>query len=313
MVEVLDAGRDGINRAVKILKEGRLVAFPTETVYGLGCDALNEAAVRRVFEVKRRPLSKPLIVGVSEKEEVYEIAEVNREAEKLMKEFFPGPLTIVLKKKPVVPNVVTAGGDKVAVRMPDHEVPLKLTEKLGKPIVVPSANVTGKPSPMTYEHVLEDLGDKIDAVIVGKCSVGIESTIVDLTVKPARVLRLGAVRVKELNEHIDVVLQPQRNELYEMPFPVYVFVGEKAEEKVREFAEKAMERGMRVAIIARRKITKNTITLGESADEYSSGLFSAIRRVESLKPDLVVVEGIEEHEGVMDRLRRLAGERIFRT
>jgi len=311
VVEVLDSV-DGIKKAVEILKKGGLVAFPTETVYGLGCDALNENAVKRVFEVKKRPFSKPLIVGVSEIDEVYEIAEVTREAERLMEEFFPGPLTIVLKKKRVIPSIVTAGMDKVAVRMPDHKIPLKLVKELGRPIVVPSANKTGKPSPMTYKHVLEDLGDEIDAVITGKCSFGIESTIVDLTVRPARVLRTGAVKVSELRKLIDVVFEPQNDEKYTISSPVYVFVGDEAEKRVREFAERMAERGMKVVVVARRKIFENTIVFGESIEEYSSKLFSAVREAESLRPDLIVVEGIEE-EGIMDRLRRLAGERIFRA
>jgi L-threonylcarbamoyladenylate synthase len=312
VAKVLDGSTDGVKRAVEILKEGGLVAFPTETVYGLGCDALDENAVRRVFEVKKRPLSKPLIVGVSEIDEVYKIAEVTGEAERLMKEFFPGPLTIVLRKKLVIPSIVTAGMNKVAVRMPDHEIPLKLAKKLGRPIVVPSANKTGKPSPTTYKHVLEDLGNEIDAVIVGECSFGIESTIVDLTVRPARVLRTGAVKVNELRKSIDVVVEPQKDEIYTISSPVYVFVGERAEERVREFAERMAERGMKVAVIARRKIFENTIILGESIEKYSSKLFSAVREAELLRPDLIVIEGIEE-EGIMDRLRRLAGEKIFRA
>lgn len=313
-MEILNADSTGVERAVRILKNGGLVAFPTETVYGLGCDVFNEDAVKRLFEVKKRPRSKPLIVGVSDMDEVHEIAEVNRDAERLMNAFFPGPLTIVFKKRRNIPDIVTGGSDKVAVRMPDHEVPLKLIEKLGKPIVVPSANITGRPSPMSYTHVIEDIGDKIDAVIVGECSVGIESTIVDVTTKPARVLRLGAVRVDDLRKHLDVVLETWKREVYFVSCPVYLFLGSNAVDRILEFASKSRDKGLKVAVIAKKDIFENTIVVGTTLKEYSANIFNAVRKAESMKPDLIVIEGPDvEHEGLMDRLYRLAGERVFKT
>ena len=308
-MQILTPDSEGIKKAVEVLKKGGLVAFPTETVYGLGCDAFNESAVRRVFEVKKRPLSKPLIVGVADKDEVYELAEVNSVAEKLMDLFFPGPLTLVLNKRGVVPDIVTGGSEKVAIRMPDHEVPLRLIEKLGRPVVVPSANITGRPSPTAYEHVVEELGDRVDAIIVGECRVGIESTIVDVTVRPAKVLRVGAVRVSELRKHVDVVVEQHVGEgkTYKTTCPIYLFVGKNTEEKIQEMAKEAKTRGMKVVVITRGE-------LGRKIEEYSSNVFAAIRKAESIKPDLIIVEGpAEEHEGLMDRLYRLAGERVIRT
>ncbi len=306
-MQILTPDSRGIKKAVEILRKGRLVAFPTETVYGLGCDAFNERAVKKVFEVKKRPLSKPLIVGVADRNEVYELAEVNSVGDKLMKLFFPGPLTLVFRKKDVVPDIVTGGSEKVAIRMPDHEVPLRLIEKLRRPVVVPSANITGRPSPTAYEHVVEELGDRVDAVIVGECRVGIESTIVDVTVRPAKVLRVGAVRVSELRKHVDVVVEQQHVGGYKTTCPIYLFVGKNTEEKIQEMTKEAKIRGMKVVVITRKE-------LGEKIEEYSSNVFTAIRRAESIKPDLIIVEGPSgEHEGLMDRLYRLAGERIIRT
>ncbi len=306
-MQILTPDSRGIKRAAEILRRGGLVAFPTETVYGLGCDAFNESAVRRVFEVKRRPPSKPLIIGVADRDEVYELAEVNSVGEKLMKLFFPGPLTLVFRKKDVIPDVVTGGSEKVAVRMPDHEIPLKLIETLRKPVVVPSANITGRPSPTDYTHVVEDLGDRIDAVITGECRVGIESTIVDVTVSPAKILRVGAVRVDELRKHVDVVVEQHPISEYRTTCPVYLFVGENVEERIQEMIREAKIRGMKVATITRKD-------LGEDVEKYSSNIFAAIRRAESTKPDLIIIEGpSEEHEGLMDRLYRLAGERVIRV
>ncbi len=318
MTEILQPDSEGIAKAARIIKRGGTVAFPTETVYGLGSDALNEDAVKKVFEVKRREMSKPLIVGVASIDDVYEIAEVNEVAKKLMNAFFPGPLTLVLKKKDIVPNVVTAGLDKVAVRMPDHEVPLKLMEKAKTPIVVPSANVSGKPSPTKLEHVLEDLGGKIDAIISGECRIGIESTIVDVTTKPAKLLRPGAVSISELRRYIDVeFIDRDSYGQYEISKPLYVFVGEDARKKIIEFVADAEKKGLRAAIIARKKVHgRRIIEVGESIDEYAKKIFEALRIADSMDVDLIVVEGVEEKgigAAIMHRLRKAAGERIIRV
>ncbi len=318
MTEILQPDSEGIAKAARIIKRGGTVAFPTETVYGLGSDALNEDAVKKVFEVKRREMNKPLIVGVASIDDVYKIAEVNEVAERLMSVFFPGPLTLVLKKKDVVPNVVTAGLDKVAVRMPDHEVPLKLMERAKTPIVVPSANVSGKPSPTKLEHVLEDLGGKIDAVIGGECRIGIESTIVDVTAKPAKLLRPGAVSISEIRRYIDVeIVNRDSYGQYEISKPLYVFVGEDARRKIIEFVEDAEKRGLRAAIIARKKVYgRRVIEIGESIDEYAKKIFEALRIADSMDVDLIVVEGVEEKgigAAIMHRLRKAAGERIIRV
>ncbi|WP_456329357.1 L-threonylcarbamoyladenylate synthase [Archaeoglobus sp.] len=311
MAEVLEPTREGILKAVEILRRGGIVAFPTETVYGMGCDATNEEALKRLYEVKGRSLDKPFIVGVWSKEIVSKIAEVDDRAKKLMDAYFPGPLTLVLKSKGSLPQILSPAG-KIAVRMPAHHVPLKLMEELERPIVVPSANISGRPSLTRWEHVVEELGERIDAVIKGECKVGIESTIVDLTVNPAKVLRVGAIDVKSIKRHVEVVVEPIKG-TYTLSCSVYVFAGEKAREKIEEFVEEMSKQGKKVVVIAREKITDKCISIGKTREEYSAKLFDAVREAEFKRPDLIVIEGIMENEGIMDRLRRLAGERIFRV
>lgn len=310
MVEVLEADDRGIRRSVEILREGGVVAFPTETVYGLGCDATNEKAIRRVYEVKKRPTTKPFIVGIWDRNYVEKIAEVNELARRFMEMFFPGPLTLVLRSKGVLPSILSPDG-KIAVRMPSHPIPLTLMEKLGKPIIVPSANISGRPSPMKFQHVIDEFGSEIDAVIKGDCRVGIESTIVDVTVDPPEVLRLGAIGVRELEKVTEVKIRRSAGG-YDISCPVYVFVGGGARREMLRFAEEVRRKGLRVAVLSR-KGGEGEIRLGETVEEYASNLFAAIREAESSGVDLIVLEGIEEHEGVMDRLVRIAGERIFRV
>lgn len=311
VAEILDADRNGLKRAAEILRKGGIVAFPTETVYGIGCDATNEEALKRLYRIKGRPLNKPFIVGIWIKEYAEEIAELTEDAKKLIEKFFPGPLTLVLRSKGNLPSILSPEG-KIAVRMPAHPAPLGVMEELERPIVVPSANISGRPTLVKFNHVVEEIGSKVDAIIKGDCRVGIESTVVDLTTKPARVLRTGAVSIKDLQRFVDVVVE-QKKETYSLTKPAYVFVGENAEKKVIEFAEEMRRRGRRVAVISRRKISDDAFVVGYSVEDYSSKLFQAVRDAESRNPDLIVIEGIEGHEGIMDRLRKIAGERIFRV
>lgn len=195
-------GEEKIRRAATILKNGGLVAIPTETVYGLGASALIDEAVARIFTVKGRPQDNPLIIHVHGTEALQEwCSDVPPAAYLLAEKFWPGPLTMVLKKSDRVPKRVTAGMDTVGVRCPDHPATLRIIELAGVPVAAPSANLSGKPSPTTAEHVLHDIGGMIEAVVDGgSCRVGLESTIIDLSVSPPRLLRPGGVSLEQLRE-----------------------------------------------------------------------------------------------------------------
>ncbi len=200
--KVLEPNAAGLGEAGEIIRRGGLVAFPTETVYGLGANALSAEAVAKIYEAKGRPRFDPIIVHVSSPREAEGLwSQVPPLARKLMERFWPGPLTLVLPKKGIVPDIVTAGLPTVAIRMPDHPVALGLIRAAGVPVAAPSANRFGRPSPTHHQHVLEELAGRIDAVLAcGDTPVGIESTVLSLVENPPRVLRLGGTPLEALRE-----------------------------------------------------------------------------------------------------------------
>jgi len=198
LVLKVDAGNpdpEVLKRAGDAIRRGGLVGFPTETVYGLAADAFNKDAVKRVFEVKGRPADNPLPVQVASQDEVIRlVAEIPEVAERLMKAFFPGPLTLVLKASGAVSEIVTAGTGKVGIRMPDHPVALGLIRSAGTPIVAPSANMSGEPPPTTSQEVLAYLDGKIEILLdAGPTKLRLASTVVDVTETPPRILREGSI------------------------------------------------------------------------------------------------------------------------
>ena len=197
-----EATEENLNRAAEILRRGGLVGIPTETVYGLGADALNETAVAHIFEAKGRPQDNPLIIHVPDAGwlETY-CRDVPEAAYRLAERFWPGPMTMILPRDPIVPLRTTGGLETVGVRCPNHPVTLELIRRAGVPIAAPSGNTSGRPSPTTAGHMLEDMQGKIDAIFDGgACSVGVESTIIDLTVTPPRLLRPGGLPLESLRE-----------------------------------------------------------------------------------------------------------------
>lgn len=189
---------------VKLIRSGDIVAFPTETVYGLGADAWNPSAIRKVFETKGRPSDNPLIVHIADRKQVHDFADViSADAQKLMDAFWPGPLTIVLKKKPKVLDLITAGLDTVAIRMPDHPLASEFISKTG-PLVAPSANRSGRPSPTKAEHVIQDFGKDFPVIDGGATQVGLESTVIDLTSESPLILRPGKIGEEELSSILNV-------------------------------------------------------------------------------------------------------------
>jgi L-threonylcarbamoyladenylate synthase len=197
-----------IKKAISILKQGGLVAYPTDTVYGLGACITNIHAVERIFQVKGRPKGMALPVLLADRSQIEEIvASIPPAAKRLADEFFPGALTIILTKSDAVPEIITGGGRTVAFRIPNHPVPLALIKGLGKPIVGTSANLSGRNSPMTAAEVLAQIGDKIDMVIDGgKCPGGIESTVVDLSGEKPIVRRQGAISLEQLRKILPDIL-----------------------------------------------------------------------------------------------------------
>lgn len=206
-VKTLLLGPEAADEAAAILRSGGLVGIPTETVYGLGANGLDERAVARIFEAKGRPQDNPLILHVPSVEWLERYCEdIPDTAYLLADRFWPGPLTLILKRKPVVPDVVTAGLSTVGMRCPDHAVCRAIISRAGVPVAAPSGNTSGRPSPTTARHMLEDMGGKIDAIVDGgPCSVGVESTIVDLTAAPPRLLRPGGVTLELLRETLGEV------------------------------------------------------------------------------------------------------------
>ena len=193
-----------LEKAAELIKKGKIVVFPTETVYGIGTNGLNQEAVKKLYQVKQRPLNKPITLLVSNMEMVNLVAKDISEIEyKIMEKFFPGPLTIILKKKDVVPDIVTAGGQTVGIRMPRGEVARKLVELAGAPIAAPSANITGEPSGTNLKEIEKHFKEKVDFYIDGgESELGLASTIVQVVNGKPQILRQGSITLEEIEKEI---------------------------------------------------------------------------------------------------------------
>jgi L-threonylcarbamoyladenylate synthase len=203
-----------IQKAAKIIQKGGLVAFPTETVYGLGTNALNSNAIQTLFKTKNRPNNNPPIIHIANTNQIYTLTkEIPKNAETLMKKFWPGPLTLIFKRANTIPKETVANLDTVAIRIPKHKIALSLIKQSDTPIAAPSANISGKPSPTTAQHVYNDLNGKIDAIIDGgPTKIGLESTVLDLSVNPPLILRPGATTFEDIQAVMpNVMLHPTVN------------------------------------------------------------------------------------------------------
>lgn len=319
-----------IKKAAKVIKEGGLVAFPTETVYGLGADAFNPQAVAKIFEAKNRPLDDPLIVHISKREDLFKLTPyVSDTALRLVDKFWPGPLTLVLKRSEIIPDIVTAGLDTVAIRMPADEIALNLIRESKTPIAAPSANLFSRPSPVTAQHVIDDLGGRIDMIIDGGRSlVGVESTVLDLTQDTSSILRPGGVSLERLKEIIkeveiykqDKILSPGMYPRHYSPKAKVILVegnGKVQMEKVRNLASRFNLQNCCLGILAKEenkdKYGELNIKLlgpGDNLAICAVNLFSVLREFDKEGVDTIIVEGVKE-EGlglaIMDRLRKAAG------
>lgn len=335
---------EAVEEAGLILREGGLVAFPTETVYGLGANALDGRAVARIFEAKGRPSDNPLIVHVADEADVNFLTEqVPDSARALMKAFWPGPLTLVLPVGKAIPEEVTAGLQTVAVRMPDHPVALALIRAAGLPVAAPSANLSGRPSPTTAEHVLHDLSGRIEVVLDGgPAGVGVESTILDLTAPVPVVLRPGGVTLENLRDILgEVEVDPAvvagclEGESPRSPGMKYIHYAPRAPlllvegspeavaAKIIELAGEQMAAGKRVGILSYADSADFTavgevVLAGrrELPETVAAELYAALRRFNEMNIDLILAEGLGESGvglAIMNRLRRAAGGRVIRV
>lgn len=206
--KLLSTTENDIQTAVQILKNGGLVCLPTETVYGLGANALNETAVKNIYKAKGRAADNPLIVHIAKFDDIYPLVKnINRKARVLAEKFWPGPLTMIFEKSDKIPPAVTCGMDTVAIRMPSHPIARKIIEKSGLPIAAPSANISGGVSPVTAAHCYDDLKDRVDAVIDGgECEVGLESTVILMVGDTPRLLRPGFVTAEQIEAQIGKII-----------------------------------------------------------------------------------------------------------
>jgi L-threonylcarbamoyladenylate synthase len=334
-----------IQAAAEIIQKGGLVAFPTETVYGLGADALNADAVLRLFEAKKRPLDNPAIVHIADISEVYPlVTEVPKKAELLMKQFWPGPLTLLFKHSNKVPNASVAGLDTIAIRMPKHKIALALIRQSRRPVAAPSANLAGKPSPTTAQHVYEDLNGRIDAIIDGGATaIGVESTVVDLSVDPPMLLRPGGTPFETLKRVLgDLRLHPfveaeqelqpgqarspgMRHKHYAPKAEVILVEGnvESVTVKIRVLTKTYRAEGKKVGVLAtdetQAKYSADVIkSLGSrfNLETVAQNLFRLLREVDAAGVDVILAEGVPS-EGlglaVMNRLRKASGYQIIKV
>lgn len=337
IIKDIDKDIEYLKEAASIIYNGGIVAFPTETVYGLGANALNEDAVDKIFKAKGRPQDNPLIVHVASKNIEDLVKEVPEVAKKFIDEFWPGPLTIILNKRDIIPNRTSANLGSVGIRMPSNEIALKLIELSGCPIAAPSANISGRPSPTDVERCIEDLNGKIDYIIGGKKSdVGVESTIVDCTVMPPVVLRPGGITLEMLREvfsdvTIDKAIQgkPDANLKPKAPGMKYRHYAPKARlkiikgnkektiEKINEIVQNYIENKKKVAILSTEELSSRfplgeIITLGSEKNLYdvARNLFEALRICDDLNVDYILCQAFEEDGvglAIMNRLNKAAG------
>lgn len=318
-----------IKPAGESIKQGKLVLFPTETVYGIGANALDEKAVKNIFIAKGRAQDNPLIVHIANIEMINKLAKNIGEIEqKLMQTFWPGPFTIVLEKKPIIPQIITGGLETVAIRMPSNEIARKLIEYSGCPIAAPSANISGKPSGTLVEDIIDELDGKVDYIIdSGKALIGVESTVVRVVDDTVYILRPGKITPEDIQKlGFKVFIEKQilgecnKNEKVMSPGIKYkhyapktkcLLVYSKNEEKLVQKINENIQGKKAVVICKTQNIAKyNTeykLDMGKTLEEITNNIFTLLRKADKYDAEIIVVEGVEK-EGlglaIMNRLLR---------
>lgn len=328
LTEKLSYSKANIARAAQSIRRGEIVAFGTETVYGLGASALNPAAVAKIFEAKGRPQDNPLIVHLAKVEDIPTIAEIDEKTIELLKKLMPSPLTVVLNKKPVVPDSVTAGLSTVAVRVPLSDKAREFIASAGVPIAAPSANLSGRPSPTTAEHVMKDLSGKLKFVLdFGECKIGLESTVIDLTVNPPALLRHGGVPLEAFTnifEKMDVETKQNgapkspgvKYRHYAPAVPVEIFKKGHEDEALQKYDSlvKNGEKPVLTALESFRALAgdRSFMSLGATEDEAAKSLYQVFRTAETVYDTIIALELAESGlgVGVNDRLRKSAADNL---
>ena len=331
--------QEKIKKAAKALQDGKLVVFPTETVYGLGADGRSFERVEKIFQAKGRPSDNPLILHIGREEQVKDLVrEIPQCAKDCMTMFWPGPLTIIFHKKENIPANVTAGLDTVAIRMPEHPIAQKILQEANIPVAAPSANLSGRPSPTKADHVMEDLMGKVDIIVDGgSTDVGIESTVLDVTVDPPMVLRPGAVTLEELKVLLgevivdEGILESHTKKIPKSPGQKYTHYAPKASCTLfgGNFYNVAKEVNRRIRENPHKKIavmaTKETIDLYEGPDlllnmgsredlrEVAHNIFHQLRQCDEEGMDMIFIEAFEltgMGAGIMNRLLKACGGKV---
>ncbi|KAF2956107.1 L-threonylcarbamoyladenylate synthase [Marinitoga sp. 38H-ov] len=331
-INPFDIDLNKINIAADIIKLGGLVVFPTETVYGLGANALNEKAARKIYEAKGRPSDNPLIMHFDKLEKIKDYVYITKELYEKIKVFVPGPITFVLKRKNIVPDIITANMDTVAVRIPAHPIANKLIEMSGVPIAAPSANLSGKPSPTIAEHVIEDMLGRVDTIIDGgNVDFGLESTVIDLTEETPSILRPGPITPEKLKEvfgeikipefiygkaKVDIAKAPGMKYRHYAPDKKTILV-EYSRDRINIIKEKIKNyKNPLLVLFEEDKVYFNEydiIVSGRENDYYkiAVNLFSILRNADKTNNDVIIIEGVEDKGlgiSIMNRLRKASTE-----
>ena len=330
---------DIIREMAEKIKNGETVIFPTETVYGLGANAMDENAAKKIYEAKGRPSDNPLIVHIADIEEVEKIAlEVGEKARLAMDSFWPGPLTIILKKKEVVPNITSGGLSTVAIRMPSNKIANALIRESKTQIAAPSANISGRPSPTKAEHVVNEMSGRVSGIIMGgDCDFGLESTVVDFSEDKPMILRPGSITKEMLEDvlgevSIDPSLSKKEDNIkakapgmkykhYSPNAQVYIVKGEENNVvlKMNELSRKNHAENKKTGIMCMSKDIDNfecdyIVDLGKDYDEVAANLFDALIKMDEAKMDIVYsvcFENCGVGQAIMNRLLKSAGYRII--
>lgn len=341
-IDEQNINEEEMSKAGELIAAGELVAFPTETVYGLGGDALDTEASAKIYAAKGRPSDNPLIVHIADFSDMYRVAsEVPEDAKKLSDAFWPGPLTMIVKKSDAVPDATTGGMDTVAVRMPSHPIALDLIRKSGCLIAAPSANTSGRPSPTEASHVAEDLSGRIAMIIDGgPVGIGIESTIIDLTEKTPMVLRPGYITPKMLSQVLgkEVIIDPgiiaaDDTRKPKAPGMKYKHYAPKADmiiidgpkdavvKKINELVSEHKQPGKKIAVIATEETkacyaANVVLSMGSREDEDSIAheLYRILRECDELEADIIYSESFSTPrigQAIMNRMLKAAGHQVI--